>query len=175
MLLEVLDWVASTIDGRPPMSEIARTYRTAEKDMDKEANKLLRFLRAKEVNGDKIPVFLPSVCEVQPAVQQAEARLEQVRSDITEVLNCMGDEYNSLTSMIERVGRLRRTVLNVERDADNLVKQRINAGDDPEMASQHPDVQAALDKRDRVRSELNPQITVLKERVDRAKAILDRY
>lgn len=156
---------------KPPESKMVDEYKTALKDSDQAAQTLMRFLRVR----DGKPVFLDGVESVQSQIECADERLRTTKADIREYLDALGD-YESVTQMVETNNRHRRALDNVERDCKNILERAIKAsGLAPERAQEAPEVQQSLDKRDRMRSELEPVLKDLSERINRAKKVVGRY
>ena len=146
---------------------MADAYRKAVKAMDVEQARLLRFLRVK----DGAAVFLDGVSMVQPVVQAADDHLENVRADIREYLGCLGDEYDSVTAMTERLARLKRSLANAEHDVQAVGKRELT-GSKKDITV---DAESLKDKRDRMKAELTPQIEDLSRRISKARELLGRY
>ena len=154
--------------SKPPESELAYAAQRATKQFDVEQSKLIRQIRVR----DGQVVFANGAKDVQDSVIAAEAKMEAVRSDILVYLNAL-QEAGSLQQLVEQLARHRRTIANVQRDYDNLLKQLINKG--KERPQDEPEAQAAADKRDRVVQELTPVVEGIQKRVEAAKSVLQRY
>jgi uncharacterized protein YhaN len=161
-----------SVNHKLPESRMVDDYKEALDDAENAGMRLSRFLRVK----DGKPAYSDGVEVVASEIDRASNRLEQVKTDIREYLACLGDDYDSITQMIETANRHRRSLDNVDRDAKNLLERAIKAsGLPPERAQDAPEVQAALDKRDRLHQELEPVIRDLSDRINRTKKVIGRY
>jgi hypothetical protein len=152
---------------KPPEDHMVNAYRKATNEMDVEQAKLMRYLRVKDGKA----VFLDGVSDVQDDVAQADETVQYIRADICEYLDCLGDEYGSVTAMSEKLARLKRSLANVEHDV-KAVAQRELTGNKKDITV---DAESLRDKRDRMRTELQPQIEDLSRRISKARELLDRY
>jgi hypothetical protein len=165
------EWTEVAANGKPPESELALTYKKAVEHIEREQQRLLRYLRVR----DGQVVVLPDVEKVQQDIQRADEAVEQTRRDIQTYLGCLGNEFNSVQSMTERLARLKRKRDTVIHDVDSLAKQAVNRGVAPDRVMDDSIVAAAADKRDRVVAEVAPEIESLSKRLTAAQAILGKY
>jgi hypothetical protein len=157
---------------RSPEIEIADEYRAALADAERAGQSLSRYLR---ISKDGKPVYADGVEVVAAEIERASERLEHVKTDIREYLSLLGD-HDSVQQLIENANRHRRALDNVDRDAKNLLERSIKAsGLPPERAQDAPEVQASMDKRDRLHGELTPIIADLSARIKKAQEITRRY
>ena len=165
----VEQFIEAAATGKPPAeSEMALAAQRAEKALDAEQMKLIKKIRVR----DGQVVLAEGSEAVQEAVLKVEAVDHAIRDDIRGYLDALGD-YGSVTQLTETLARHRRTMANVQRDYDNIVKQLVNKH--IEQPQDHPDAQAAADKRDRVVQELKPVCDQLQSRINKVKEILGRY
>jgi len=158
-----------------PEAKLAEAYRKAQADFEVQQNALLRCLRI-EKKGDKlIPVFSSEAATLAGLHWDAEKRLLDIASDINAFMDLTGGE-TSLTILADELERARRQVSDAEHGACNVLARAIRRGaGSVAEAEQSPDVQAAFDKRDRVKSDMQPEIARLEKKLEGAKAILNKY
>ena len=154
--------------SKPPESELAYAAQRAQKEFDVEQAKLIRQIR---VRDGKV-VFADGAKDVQDQVLAAESKMEAVRSDIKVYLDAL-QEAGSLTALVEQLGRHRRTLANLKHDHEAIIRQLVTKG--VERPQDHTDALNSGSKLDRVTAELTPVINDLQDRVNKAKAVIEKH
>lgn len=136
---------------------------------------LLMHIRPKKSGNSLIAVFADGAEAIADQVTAAEARLKQVTSDRDEYKRLTGEGgINSLVNQIARMGReISDADLFARREVERAIRD--NAGLDVRAAEELPYVQAAYQKRDAKEADYNPKIAALRDKIESAKKILEKY
>ena len=159
---------------KPPDYDLAQSYRDAEKQFDIQQTRLMRYIRIREDGKEFLPVFEQGIESIMPELEHAEMQLQETRKRIENYLECLG-EFSSLAAMTEKLAHMRRSLANVERDAKNITEAAIRtSGLPPErVAIESQEVVEILNKRDRMRLELEPAIADIQRRINRIKELIN--
>jgi hypothetical protein len=159
---------------KPPDYDLAQSYHDAEKQFDAQQTRLMRYIRARKDGKEFLPVFEQGIESIMPELEHAEMQLQEMRKRIENYLECLG-EFGSMAAMIEKLAHMRRSLDNIERDAKNITEAAIRtSGLPPErVATESQDVVDVLNKRDRMRLELEPAIADVQRRINRIKELIN--
>jgi hypothetical protein len=167
------EWTEVAANGKPPDYDLAQAFRDAEKQFDAQQTRLMRYIRIRKDGKEFLPIFEQGIESIMPELEHAEMQLQETRKRIENYLECLGD-FSNLAAMTEKLAHMRRSLANVERDAKNITEAAIRtSGLPPErVATESQDVVEILNKRDRMRLELEPAIKSLQGRMDRVKELI---
>lgn len=158
---------------KPPDYDLAQAYRDAEKQFDIQQTRLMRYIRVRRDGKEFLPFFEQGIESIMPELEESEKHLQEMQKRIENYLDALG-EFSSMTAMTEKLAHMRRSLANVERDAKNITEAAIrSSGLPPErVATESQEVVKILNKRDRMRLELEPAIKSLQGRIDRVKELI---
>jgi hypothetical protein len=157
-------------------SKLARNYKRAVSVIESLPGKLVKCLRVEKTSKGFIPVFNSEAERLYDEIQMAESRVAEVKADIKRFL-ALTDGEASLERLSEKLTRARRMISDVEFEASIALERAIrqNRSLTPREAEHLGVVQTAFDKRDRVKAEFDPVIMNTKDRLSKAKEILEKY
>lgn len=156
-------------------SKMAFAYRKTVEDIESGSKDIWRYIRAKRVDGQLIPYFLPEAEAPLSALESAEKRRAEVQSDIKKFVKLM--DGDSMRGIVEQLHRSKLKVSNAEHDSRIVWEHALRENRDlsPIDAEKLEVVQAAIRKRDKIKAEYEPIVTELQDKLKRANVILERY
>lgn len=158
-----------------PESKMAFAYRKTVEDIESRSKDMWRFIRAKRVDGQLIPYFLPEAEAPLSALESAEKRLAEVQSDIKKFLKLM--DGDSIRGISEQLHRSKLKVSNAEHDSRIVWEHALRDNRDlsPIDAEKLEIVQTSFRKRDKIKGEYEPLVAELQDKLKKANVILERY
>ncbi len=159
------------------MSGIEEAYEAAQADLSSKQAALLVYIRPKKTASGWGAEFVgDGAVDAISNVEAADKHLADVKKDHEAFLK-LTDGEPTLSGLLDKLSRARRILSDAELDARHSLERaiRTNAAMSTHEAEGLPEVQSALDKRDRVKNEKGPIISDLESRVREAKKILAKY
>lgn len=155
---------------------MCEAYSDAEKSIEAEHSKLLRYLEPqKQENGKVFAVFNPSILGWIDDYNSMLSHFKAIEADIESYLKLSGGEV-SITSLAEKIHRLQRRADIAEHDARISVANAIKNSNISIIDAQNDEkIQKLYDVRDRIKEEVSGELETLKQRLKDANIILAKY
>src|SRR5271157_4020872 len=100
----------NTLEGK-----MAFANRKAVEDIESASKKIWKYIRAKKVDGQLVPYFLPDAEGPLQEIDSAEKRLAEIQSDIKKFIKIMNG--NTLRGLTEELHRAKVKISNTEHDS----------------------------------------------------------
>lgn len=158
-----------------PESKMAFAYRKAVEDIESESKDIWKYVRAKHLDGQLVPYFLPEAETQLSALESAEKRIAEIQSDIKKFIKLMNGD--SRQGLAEELRRAKLKITNAEHDARIAWEHALRDNRDmsPVEAENLAVVQAATRRRDKIKAEYEPLVAELQDKLTKANAILGKY
>jgi hypothetical protein len=154
---------------------MAEAYSDAEKSIDVEHSKLLKYLEPESIDGKVFATFNPSVLGFIDDYNSLLAHFKAIEGDIMAYLSLTEGDV-SLTNLASKVQRLRRKIEDSEHEARIAVQQALKKSNISVMEAEYSErVQKSYDKRDMIKEQVNPDLEVYSKRLKGANIILTKY
>lgn len=172
----MIDFEGFADPKRHPFSDLerkmARAYRDTVEELESASRDLWKTMR---VDDSMLPYFLPEYEDPARAVQDAEDRLAEIQTDIEHFVEIVGGY--SRQDIEEKLHKCEMDIAGAKCSAYRALNRAIqeNPGLSPDNVEKLGVVQVAFLERDRIITELTPQVVKMEKKLADAEEILKKY
>jgi hypothetical protein len=158
-----------------PEAALVKAHAAAVSSFNAVHEKFLKCLKVKKSGKDLIAIFSDDANVLIEEYEQADKRVSEIKRDIEEFLRLTGGEL-SINILADRLHRVRRQINSTEFAARSGLQRTIKkSASSVAEAEQSEAVQAAYDKRDRIKAEKEPVVAELEDKLIKINQILKKY
>ena len=159
-----------------PESKIVKEYMEAKSNLESKQTDLLKLIIPRRTAKGLVPVFKEGAEDRLSEFEIAESHLSEIKGDIETYL-ALADGQPSMILLNDRLMRAKHAIADAVMETKQAI---IHAVQETKVHSQievldYPEVQSAMDDRDRIQGQLEPVIEDLQNRIAKIKDIQNKY